>query len=150
MDLPDHDIPLDLLLEDAAAALGAGGLHGLSRACLIANAILTGMPSSESFIADIIEALDAASDHARYDHAESRVALQAAIDKVETWGLDPERRTRSALREIVATLETIRQISATGYDGTTTINALAERGLGVLGIPPHQEDESDDDARDRV
>lgn len=146
----DHDIPLELLLVDAATALELVELHGLSRACRIANAILNGEPVlGESFVGDVVELMELAKAHAHQDNSDSRVNLISAIDRVETWGLDPERRMHNAVREIVASLETIRQVSVRAKVGEkyeayltdlATINAVAQRSLGVLGFSPHVPD----------
>lgn len=145
---PDqHEIPLDLLLGDAAAALELIQLYGLSRACLIANAILTGQPVlGESFVADIVGLIEQAKEHAHHNNEDTRVSLVAAIDAVETWGLEPERRMHNAVREIVASLETIRQISHGYPDGRfVKINGIAQRSLGVLGFGPYEPDVNDDE-----
>ena len=137
----NHDIPLDALLSDAAAALELVQLHGLSRACLIADVLISGTPLiGESFIADIVSCIEAAKLHAHKDNDDTRVALVAALDAVETWGLEPERRTQSALREIVAVTETIRQLATSETPDTAMIASLAEGALSVLGFPPFKED----------
>lgn len=144
-----HDIPLELLLVDAATALELVELHGLSRACRIANAILSGEPVlGESFVGDIVELIELAKVHVHKDNSDSQVNLIAAIDRVETWGLDPERRMRNAVRELVASLETIRQITIDEHScggelrkkQLDKINVVTERALGVLGFAPYVPD----------
>ncbi len=162
-----HEIPLELLLLDAGAALGMVQLHGLGRACLIANAVLSGEPVlGESFVADILLCIEAAKQHAHHDNEDTRVSLIASLDVVETWGLEPKRRLQNAVREVVASLETIRQIttnephepisvgsrSKQARDRLMTINNIAQRSLGALGFREYEpdrfaddEDEDDDD-----
>jgi hypothetical protein len=155
----EHDeteVPLNLLLLDSAEALELVKLHGLARACRVANTIITGIPASESFVVDILECLEKANDHARHNTEATRLALQSSIDVVCTWGLQPERRLTNAIREIVCVLEAIRQ-QVSDHEALVTeespkvqarkqldiAKGLAERGLGALGFPPHKEDEAE-------
>lgn len=159
-DETEDAVPLELLLDDAAAALEIVGMHGLARACLVANTILTGEPVlGEAMIADVVDCLDAAKIHANHNDEGSRVELIAAIDAVETFGLEPERRMRNVVRELTASLETIRQQAHAQVQGEharrcqvladamAEIERVAERSLSMLGFEPYKPDETEEEEK---
>ncbi len=155
LDLPAHEIPLGLLLDDAARSLEDHARPGLARAVRVAAAQLGGLPRGEQYVADIervvaaAEALaeDAAPRLASAQAAQARVFipvdpdlladLTQAVLTCRSWGLTVERRVSNALSGLVGTLEAIRLLASPETSGLPVreqVEKLAADALDLLGF----------------
>ena len=104
-------ITINDLLGDAATCLEEKGYRGLAIGVRMAAAELGGNEKAESYVRDMMEALETADAviHAAHNNPNSvnLSDLNEAIEKVRNWGLDPHERMGNAMLHILRTLHQV-------------------------------------------
>lgn len=107
----NEEITLNDMLGDAAQYLKDQGMKGLSLAVLMAAGELGEHKIGESYVRDMLEALDSADNvilAARQDPNSVNLSdLADAIDKVRNWGLDPNERMGNAMLHMIRLMHQI-------------------------------------------